>query len=209
MQPSPPAPELDLEEPRTRRIVDAALRLAEEGGFDAVRLREVASEAGVALRTLYKRFAGKDDLLYAVLEGELAILERTLGARELEGETPVERVREFFEITTAILCGRPKLGRAVMRALTGSGQLSRRAASFHDRIDALIICAIEGRPLDAVEHDREPGDAYNRLAAMLQHVWFSALIGWSTGLHEVDGIVAAVGDAAALVLEPPELPSSS
>ena len=36
------SPPLDLDEPRTRRIVDVALRLAEDGGFAAVRLREGA-----------------------------------------------------------------------------------------------------------------------------------------------------------------------
>ena len=34
-------------EERTRRIVATAVELAEEGGFEAVRLRDVAADAGV------------------------------------------------------------------------------------------------------------------------------------------------------------------
>ena len=52
---------------RIRRIVDAAVALAEQGGFDAVRLRDVAEASGVALGTLYKYFRSKEEiLLFAV-----------------------------------------------------------------------------------------------------------------------------------------------
>ncbi len=55
-------------EERSRRIVESAVELAEKGGFEAVRLRDVASHAGVALGTLYRRFRSKEDLLLAALE---------------------------------------------------------------------------------------------------------------------------------------------
>ena len=54
-------------EDRGRRILKVAVELAERGGFDAVRQREVAAQAGVALGTLYKRFASKEELLMAAL----------------------------------------------------------------------------------------------------------------------------------------------
>ena len=53
------------QEERARRIVDSAVELAEQGGFEAVRLRDVAAHAGVALGTLYRRFRSKEDLLVA------------------------------------------------------------------------------------------------------------------------------------------------
>ena len=57
-------------EERTRRIVETAVELAESGGFEAVRMRDVAAHAGVALGTFYKRFRSKEDLLVAALEME-------------------------------------------------------------------------------------------------------------------------------------------
>ena len=39
-------------EARAQRIVETAIELAEKGGFEAVRLRDVAADAGVALGTL-------------------------------------------------------------------------------------------------------------------------------------------------------------
>ena len=49
---------------RGRRVA-----LAEQGGFDAVKLRDVAEASGVALGTLYKYFRSKEEiLLFAVNE---------------------------------------------------------------------------------------------------------------------------------------------
>lgn len=190
------ADELALDEPRARKIVAVALRLAEQGGFEAVRLRDVAQGAGVALRTLYKRFAGKDELLFAVMVGELIALEDQLEARPVAGASAIERVRDLFEVITGAITGRPKLGRAILRALTSSTtNLPRRVAGFHGRIDALIAAAIRGdQESQSARHDPRIGTA-------LQHVWFSALIGWSTGLHDAEDIVPIVTDAAALMLE--------
>lgn len=196
----PDLPALDLGDPRTRRIVEVALRLAEEGGFAAVRLRDVAQEAGVALRTLYKRFPGKDDLLFAVLAAEMLRLEGVLTGRPPRAATPVARLRELFGAVTGFLCGRPNLGRAVVRALAaGSSDLSRQVSTFHLRIAALIVDAIHGRPEPLPDDPRHP---HRRLGMMLQHVWFSTLVGWSNGLHTAEEIVDQVIDAAALVLEP-------
>ncbi|MEM9692781.1 MAG: helix-turn-helix domain-containing protein, partial [Myxococcota bacterium] len=47
-------------EERRDRIIDVAIELAEEGGFDNVRQRDVARLAGVALGTLYKSFKSKE-----------------------------------------------------------------------------------------------------------------------------------------------------
>ncbi len=199
--PDSPTPSLDIEEPRTRRIVEVALRLAEEGGLAAVRLRDVADQAGVALRTLYKRFPSKDDLIFAVLVGEMARLEQLLQQRPVEGPTAVLRIRHLFEVLTEFLCGRPPLGRAIVQALSsGSSSLPHKVGVFHGRVDALIIAALEGDPAGL---PNDPGHPQQRLGAMLQHVWFSALVGWSGGLHTAEQIVEAVADAAALVLEPP------
>jgi AcrR family transcriptional regulator len=59
-----------------RRIVDAAVELAESGGFEAVRLRDVAERSDVALGTLYEYFRSKEDILLLALG---ALLIATVG----------------------------------------------------------------------------------------------------------------------------------
>ena len=65
-------------EERSRRILETAIELAEKGGFSAVRLRDVAEQAGVALGTVYKRFQSKEDMLMAALEMQMKLRGRFL-----------------------------------------------------------------------------------------------------------------------------------
>ncbi|MFI9024925.1 TetR/AcrR family transcriptional regulator [Streptomyces sp. NPDC053560] len=47
-----------------QKIADAALRLFQERGYDAVGIREVAAEADVAVTTLFSHFASKEALVF-------------------------------------------------------------------------------------------------------------------------------------------------
>src|SRR5215831_18274498 len=99
------------------RIFDVAIELAEDGGFDNVRQRDVAAQAGVALGTLYKRFRSKEDILSAALEREAEGLERRMEQKPASGATPLERITAFFAIVTRGLTRKPKYARAVLRAM--------------------------------------------------------------------------------------------
>ena len=48
---------------RRTRVIEAAMRLALAGGYDAVQMRAVAERADVAIGTIYRYFSGKDDLI--------------------------------------------------------------------------------------------------------------------------------------------------
>src|SRR4029078_8064673 len=52
---------------RRDRIVHAAFALLERGEYDAIQMRDVAREAGVALATLYRYFTSKEHLYAAAL----------------------------------------------------------------------------------------------------------------------------------------------
>lgn len=60
----PRKPDPDLE----RKIVNAATRLLEEGGLQAVTMREVAKAANTTTPTLYERFADREALVRAVTD---------------------------------------------------------------------------------------------------------------------------------------------
>ena len=55
---------------RRKRILDATITLASQGGFDAVQMRAVAEQADVALGTLYRYFPSKIHLLVSALGRE-------------------------------------------------------------------------------------------------------------------------------------------
>jgi AcrR family transcriptional regulator len=186
-------------EERARRIVESAVELAEQGGFEAVRLRDVASHAGVALGTLYSRFRSKEDLLLAALEREIADHQQRLLQRPPKGETRLDRVTSFFQGATRALCRRPNLARAMIRAVaTGDPELTQKMGAFHARVGELVTMALRGAEAPGI--GAAPSDEERVLARSLQMVWFASLVGWSGGLHAQAAIVQQTRAAAELML---------
>ncbi len=175
--------------------METAVELAEQGGFDAVRLRDVAAHAGVAMGTVYRRFRSKEDLLLAALEQEVDALRERMAVRPPEGESARDRAVAFFQIVTRALCRRPNLTRALIRALaTGEPELSQRVTAFHDDMLELIARAIRGDGATSIDaRERET-------ANMLQQVWFASLIGWTGGVHDQATVIAHIGRAAERLL---------
>jgi AcrR family transcriptional regulator len=187
---------------RQRRIVDAAVRLAEKGGLEAVRLRDVAEASDVALGTLYKYFHGKEDILLFALTEEVEKLEAAFGARLPRGRSPLERLTEFFKQATRGLTRKPHFARAVLRSLAcGDAETAEKVARFHLRMTRLIVAALRGEPPDlGAEPTVSAGtDRERQVAFILQNVWFSTLVGWASGLHPARAVAEHVRTAAALM----------
>jgi AcrR family transcriptional regulator len=187
---------------RRRRIVDAAVRLAEKGGLEAVRLRDVAEASDVALGTLYKYFHGKEDILLFALTEEVEKLEAALAARPPRGRSPLERLTEFFKQATRGLTRKPHFARAVLRSLAcGDAETAEKVARFHLRMTRLIVAALRGEPPDlGAEPTAFAGtDRERQVAFILQNVWFSTLVGWASGLHPARAVAEHVRTAAALM----------
>ena len=80
------------QEARRQRVIEAAIELATEGGYDAVQMREVAAAAGVALGTIYRYFSSKDHLLAEAQVEWLLDLDRRVSRRPPRGDTTADRV---------------------------------------------------------------------------------------------------------------------
>ena len=106
-----PADAADTKAARTRSaIIDAALRLFRERGYDATTMRAIAAEAGVSVGNAYYYFESKEQLVQGfydraqvdhaaaarpVLDAEVDLAARIVGVGEawlqLRGEAPEER----------------------------------------------------------------------------------------------------------------------
>jgi AcrR family transcriptional regulator len=189
---------------RMRRIVDAAVRLAEQGGFDGVRLRDVAEASDVALGTLYKYFRSKEDILLFALAEDMERLEASVTARPILGDTRLDRVVAFFARATTGLTRRPQFARAVLRSISaGDSDMAVKVAGFMLRMTRLIAAAQRGEapnlsaPVDApAGTERE-----QQIAFVLTHFWFSSLSGWAGGLHTARTVSDQLRIAAALLIE--------
>jgi AcrR family transcriptional regulator len=94
---------------RRERMLDAALELAFEGGWDAVQMREVSTRAGVALGTLYRYFPSKEQLLVSVMLDQVRALADRLAVRPPEGHDPVERVTDVLRRANRALQAQPEV----------------------------------------------------------------------------------------------------
>ena len=78
---------MSTDDPATRAILDAAVVEFEQHGFRRVALDDVARRARVSRTTIYRRFAGRDELVAAVIDRENAALFADI-ANELKSRRP-------------------------------------------------------------------------------------------------------------------------
>ncbi|MEL6342500.1 MAG: TetR/AcrR family transcriptional regulator [Myxococcota bacterium] len=182
---------------RSERIVETAITLAEQGGYEAVRLRDVANHARVALGTLYKRFRSKEDMLVAAIDLEIGRMEERMILATPPGAGPVERVTALFEMITGIMMRRPKLSRAVIRAAaSGEPTIADKVLRYQSRTIDLITEAI----VDADDARPVSPERARVIADLLQQIWFASLVGWMGGLRDAARICQNVHQAAKLMI---------
>jgi AcrR family transcriptional regulator len=161
---------------RRKRILDATIRLASQGGFDAVQMRTVAEQADVALGTLYRYFPSKIHLLVCALQRELERMETALRDRPVEGDTAADRVSAVLERTTRGMRGDPKLTEALTRAFMFADASVQ--AEIH-QIGLLLTSMLTGVMRPEGHGDVTEDDV--AIARVIGDVWLVALVGWVTG----------------------------
>lgn len=182
---------------RRHRILETAIELASEGGYEAVQMRDVAAQSDVALGTLYRYFTSKDQLLAAAWAHWAARLEPRLASRPLRGETMAERASDFLQRATRAFEREPRLAAAVLTAATSTDV---SAAAPQQEASQLI-----GRMLGSVL-DPLPEDVAGGVREVLNHVWYSLLLSWVTGRAGMAEVYATLTVSCHLLLDPREVP---
>ena len=193
MDPSQPATLTATQAARRDRVLQTALTLGRSGGYDAVQMREVANEAGVALGTIYRYFSSKDHLLAAALVLWVEDLERLVTRKPATGDTTTERVLSIFKRAHLAMEREPRLSEAVVTALVspdpGAADCQRQMTIIMTRTIALGL----GDDLDP--------EMRADTARILGHVWFSSLVGWVLGWTNIGQASREVEIASHLMLD--------
>lgn len=149
------------------------MRMAHEGGYDAVQMRAVAERSGVALGTIYRYFNGKDDLLIAGLLGWVTRVRRGLEAKPAPGETAEERLTGVLTSAARSADSSPVLLSALITALSTTDPAAAAYKLQVEReVQQLVVTAIGDEPdVDALG-----------VARVVGHVWLSAISRWVGGL---------------------------
>ncbi|WP_433375167.1 TetR/AcrR family transcriptional regulator [Actinoplanes sp. CA-142083] len=123
-----------------RALLDAAADLLDEGGPEAVTLREVGARAGVSRGAPYRHFADKDSLLTAVAaEAWDRLTDETRDLRTDAALTPSERLHAAVTGLIAVGRGRPHLYQLMFTAPAGDpAALLQAAGRNQDEFLAII-----------------------------------------------------------------------
>jgi len=163
---------------RKERLIAAATALAAEGGYDAVQMRDVAARAEVALGTLYRHYASKDQLLLAAMAQQARTLRERLVQRPPTGDTPAARVSDVLRRASRSLERSPLVTKAMLAAMSSSEEA---ATPVKAEIDATLRAIIA----DVVDDDGHctSFDDLDGIVRVLGSVWFAELTYWSNGLN--------------------------
>lgn len=87
-----------------RRLLDAALEVFAERGFDTANLDQVAAAAGLSKGAIYSNFTSKDELFYAMMSEQVLVrvesVRTALAARTGDGYEP-QNIRDIGGLLTA------------------------------------------------------------------------------------------------------------
>jgi AcrR family transcriptional regulator len=179
------------QEARRQRVVDAAMELGLEGGYEAVQMRDVAARAHVAMGTVYRYFSSKDHLLAATLVHWVEQLDVRLAQVPPRGATAAERVLDVLDRALRSMGRQPRLVAAVFASLASADPMAVECQQqMGEVMDGIISRAIgEPQPPDRDERSRVIG-----------HVWYSSLVGWVNGWSDLDRVHAELAVAVRLLL---------
>lgn len=80
------------------RILDEALTLFAENGYDGTGVEQIAEKVGIKAPSLYKHFKGKEDILSALINNAEARYEEFFGSEQHIEKLP-ETKEEFISVT--------------------------------------------------------------------------------------------------------------
>ena len=80
------------------KILDAALSLFAENGYDGTSVEQIAGIVGIKAPSLYKHYKGKEDILNALIDSAEARYEEMFGSEKNIGKVPKTQ-EEFIKVT--------------------------------------------------------------------------------------------------------------
>ena len=158
-------------------------------------MRDVAARAEVALGTLYRHYASKDQLLLAAMAQQAATLRERLVQRPPNGDTPAARVSDVLKRASRALERSPLVTKAMLAAMSSSEEA---AVPLKHEVDSTLR-AIIADVVDGDGHCTTFADL-DGIVRVLGSVWFAELTYWSNGLNRSSSMGDNLASAAELLL---------
>lgn len=168
----PDAGRRDRNRAETRtNLADAAVRLFSERGYEATSVDDIADAAGVSLRTFFRYFGSKDDVLFARemdAGGFLAAL-----ARPAPGLTPLAAIHRAYAAQPPLSAADTQVHVLFHRAVGSSPALQGRYLAGVRRFREELASALAAR-----DGRRKATDTDRLVASVGRTVLDHAYVGW-------------------------------
>jgi AcrR family transcriptional regulator len=185
-------------------LVDTALRLFREQGFDGTTMRGIAREAGVSLGSSYHYFVGKDELVQELYRTVQVEHRERATARIDPGAPLADNLRATLHAGIDVMAPYHGFGQAFLRvALSPASPMSPFSADSAEPRDQAVDLM---RHVVEASGTRVPARLTGRLPELLWLVYLGVTLHWVTdGTPDqrrtrvlVDGVAPVVGRAVAL-----------
>jgi len=110
-----------------KAIIQAAIKLFGENGYENTSIEQLAKAAGVGKGTVYSYFSTKRDIFYAFCEGELEYIHEQLFAKTDENAPILEQMLTIFMAEFEYITRNPEFGRLFMQEM-----IFPNSSAFHD-----------------------------------------------------------------------------
>lgn len=131
------------------RILETAMRLFVDEGFERVTMRRIAAEIEYSTGAIYRYFEGKDAIYLALRRrGFDLFYQEQLGTREIE--EPLERLRAHCRVYLSFALANPEyydlmfIMKAPMRLVRESGEWAETVRSLDLARDDVELCMEKG-----------------------------------------------------------------
>jgi len=135
---SEPRQRLSAEE-RQEEIVKVAVELAAERGVDEVTTKDMADAMGLTQGAIFRHFATKDDIWFAVMQWIRGRLMKVVGKAAAEGMDPLDSLERMFFAHIAFISKHPAIPRLLF-----SEHLHTKSVKLKQLIQE-IIAGYEGK----------------------------------------------------------------
>jgi AcrR family transcriptional regulator len=179
------------------RLMDAAMRLFREQGYDAATVEKIATAADVAKGTFFNYFQTKEAILPALAERRMQQIEDMLSPERGAPASPVARIKLALRLVAEDPLTDPQLAQRLFAAMMKRHQ--REVSPGHALTHLLADQVRQAQAADEIRPDLDP----TYIGCVIRTLFFQQMMTWycdcrPTPLPELlDGMVDLLMDGLA------------
>jgi AcrR family transcriptional regulator len=170
-----PTPRPTLPEKMKRRLYPAVLELFSANDFHRVNIREISARTGVSSGTIYKYFSSKEDLIFAILDEQIARIS-VLISTQIIGMADIKEIfRKVFWVTMDFYDHTPGVAVTAFITVPTRTWMQDKSYQRHDDLSILKQHVLDAKANNALDPNLlfpQIIDAYYMICYRWIHNWY-------------------------------------